>query len=178
MLATVSAAALLGAPAGGLAFDPAESIDTAAITVRTSAGCPEPADSYHAVARGHGFPVDGQVVTAPTGAGLSRAEGFDVYFAQTMKDFATDNRTTLDGPYDVTVYCTNGFSGEVFATFSGSLTFTTPTTYRTGDVLAAAPPAAESARPPVGWIAAATAVLLAFETGRRYGRRSTTSRKG
>ncbi|WP_433830266.1 hypothetical protein ACQP2E_10395 [Actinoplanes sp. CA-015351] len=84
--------------AGTLGFTPAASIDTAAIVMTTSAGCPAPADSFHAVARGHGFPADGQIVTAPTAAGLSRTSAFDVYFAQTMKDFAADNHTTTLAP--------------------------------------------------------------------------------
>ncbi|MBB2941078.1 hypothetical protein FB565_000782 [Actinoplanes lutulentus] len=164
--------------AGTLVFTPAASIDTAAIVMTTSAGCPAPADSFHAVARGHGFPADGQIVTAPTAAGMSRTSGFDVYFAQTMKDFAADNHTTLTGRYDVSVFCTDGFTGEVFAEFTGALTFTSPTAFVSG--AADVPQPAEktpaektpAGKNPTGWIAAGIAtVLLSFEAGRRFGRR-------
>jgi len=148
--AGVLAAVLLGAaspavaaPLGGLAVAPAASIDTASIVVHTSAGCPAQADNYYAIARGHGFPPAGQIVTAPTAAGLSHHGGFDVYFAQTMKDFATDNHSTLTGRYDVTVLCIDSFTRTSFGEFTGSLTFRTPTRYvSASDGVAARPPAA------------------------------------
>ena len=200
-------------PGGTLTFFPSNSIDQAAIKARTSAGCPSQADSYTAVVKGHGFPADGLIVTAPTRAGMSRTEGFDVYFAQTMKDFASDNKTTLKGRYDVAVYCIDSFLGTKFAQFTGALTFTTPTRFKASgkNTMTSAPaaPATTSAAPraevpttpagdlprgpepsttlvsgpvadsggglPIGWIAAGiAAVLLAFEIGRRVGRRSST----
>ncbi|GAA2650037.1 hypothetical protein [Paractinoplanes durhamensis] len=193
---------------GTLTFFPSTSIDTAAIVVQTSAGCPSTADAYYAIATGHGFPKDGQVVTAPTAAGMSRTEGFNVFFAQTMKDFAADNGTTLQGRYDVSVYCVDSFTGTRYAQFDGKLTFSSPTKYQasgrnTGTQrptvpVAEAAPASEAAPTPVettavvdaapaattsknslpvGWIAGAVAaILLAFETGRRLGRRSATTR--
>jgi hypothetical protein len=219
VLATATPAA--AAPGGSLTFFPSASIDLAAIKARTSAGCPDQADSYFAVVKGHGFPADGQIVTTPTAAGMSHTASFDVFFAQTMKDFATDNRTTLKGKYDVAVYCIDSFLGTKFAEFTGSLTFTSPTKFKasgqntttsapaapapTQPRAAAAPPTeAQTAEPPaqpttaqteipdksgepelvasartpekglpVGWIATGiAAVLLAFEIGRRFGRRS------
>ncbi|WP_157437316.1 hypothetical protein [Actinoplanes subtropicus] len=193
-------------PSGTLSFFPSNSIAEAAIKARTSAGCPSQADSYLAVAKGHGFPAAGQIITTPTAAGMSHTDPFDVYFAETMKDFAADNRTTLQGRYDVAVYCVDSFQGTKFAQFTGALTFTSPTRYKaSGPNTMSSPPAAapttapaatqeqpETAVPsatrlvsapqatsrgglPVGWIAAGgAAVLLAFETGRRFGRRSAT----
>ena len=214
LLATPASAG--AAPGGTLAFFPSNSIAEASIKARTSAGCPDQADSYLAVAKGHGFPANGQIITAPTAAGLSHTEGFDVYFAETMKDFAADNHTTLKGRYDVAVYCVDSFLGTKFAQFTGTLTFSSPTRYKASGpntmsstpaatattappTAAAQPPAAattqeqpESAEPsatelvsapvissgdglPIGWIAAGVAaVLLAFEIGRRFGRRSAT----
>jgi hypothetical protein len=151
--AAALAVALLGSasPAaagrlGGITVTPAKSIDTAPIRVRTSAGCPVRADNYYAVARGHGFPPAGQIVTTPTAAGLSHRDGFDVYFGQTMKDFAADNHTTLTGRYDVTVYCTDSFTRTSFGEFTGSLTFSTPTRYvSAGGAAATARPAPATA---------------------------------
>ncbi|HEX6356002.1 hypothetical protein [Actinophytocola sp.] len=108
---------------------PGDSSDLAAIRVRTSGGCPAQADAYYARAVGHGFPAEGQLVTPNTSAGLSHTAGFDVYFAQTMKDFAADNNTTLSGRYDVTVYCVDSFTLTSYGEFTGALEFTTPTAY-------------------------------------------------
>jgi hypothetical protein len=200
------------APSGTLTFFPSTSIAEAAIKARTSAGCPDQADSYLAVAKGHGFPATGQIITTPTAAGISHTDGFDVYFAQTMKDFAADNHTTLQGRYDIAVYCADSFRGTKFAQFTGALTFSSPSRYEAsgpntmGSAPAAAPttalapppaPATTGENPapiepsatvlvsapettpgdglPIGWIAAGVAaVLLAFEIGRRIGRRSAT----
>ena len=218
LLATPASAG--AAPSGTLTFFPSNSIAEASIKARTSAGCPDQADSYLAMAKGHGFPAAGQIITAPTAAGLSHTDGFDVYFAETMKDFAADNHTTLKGRYDVAVYCVDSFLGTKFAQFTGTLTFSSPTRYQasgpntmgaapaaaptvaTAPAPAAAPPSAlpptaageqpEAPDPsatqlvsapettpgdglPIGWIAAGVAaVLLAFEIGRRFGRRSAT----
>jgi hypothetical protein len=139
-----SASPAAAARLGGITVTPANSIDTAPIRVRTSAGCPARADNYYAVARGHGFPPAGQIVTTPTAAGLSHRDGFDVYFGETMKDFAADNHTTLTGRYDVTVFCTDSFTRTSFGEFTGALTFTTPTRY------VSAGGAATTARPAPG----------------------------
>jgi hypothetical protein len=140
VIALPPVAAPSSAPSGGvLTIYPGKSIDTAPIRVHTSAGCPEAADNYYATAKGHGFPDAGLIVTAPTAAGMSHTAGFDAYFAETLKDFADDNHTTLQGTYDVTVFCIDSFSQNSFAEFTGSLRFTTPTTYEA--VGAAMPPA-------------------------------------
>ncbi|BCY05879.1 hypothetical protein [Actinoplanes sp. L3-i22] len=199
MLESALVALLLASPASGtITFTPANSIDLASIKVHTSGGCPAPADGFYAVARGHGFPKDGQVVTAPTAAGMSATGGFDVYFGQTMADFAADNHTELSGQYDVTVSCVDSFKGTVFAEYTGALTFTSPKTYKSGTLSAgttaspapsaaaviepvpetvteAAPPPPAPAKPSLWWLVAGlAAVLLAFEAGRRFGRRTRT----
>ncbi|XVU26091.1 hypothetical protein ACQPZJ_03245 [Actinoplanes sp. CA-054009] len=83
-------------------------------------------------------------MTAPTAAGMSYTSGFDVYFAQTMKDFATDNHTTLTGRYDVSVFCVDSFAGTKFAEFKGSLTFTSPTKYRAAGAASGLTPSSAS----------------------------------
>lgn len=127
--AVVLAAPAHAAPIGHVVIVPGDSIDLAAIRIRTSGGCPAPADAYYARAHGHGFPAEGQLVTPNTSAGLSHTAGFDVYFAQTMKDYADDNNTTLTGRYDITVYCVDSFTLVSYGEFTGSLRFTTPTKY-------------------------------------------------
>lgn len=117
-------------PIGGVIVISGTGSDLTAIRLRTSAGCPAKADAYYATMKGHGFPSDGQIVTSNISAGLSHSFGFDVYLAQIMRDFATQNHTTLSGRYDITVLCIDSFTVNSFGEFTGALEFTNPTTYR------------------------------------------------
>lgn len=121
---------------------PGESIDLAAIRLRTSQGCPATANAFYARMWGQGFPAEGLVVTANTSAGISFAQGFDVYLAQTMRDFADLNSVpVLAGRYDIVVSCIDKFASRVKGEFTGALEFTSPNTYRAvGDSMPAGPP--------------------------------------
>jgi hypothetical protein len=68
---------------------------------------------------------------------MSYRTGFDVYVALIMRDYATDNHTTLGGRYDITVYCVNRLTLQSYGEFTGSLEFTSPTHY---EALGAAKP--------------------------------------
>lgn len=127
-VATVPAQA---APSGTVLVIPGEGVDIAAIRLRTSAGCPQQSKAYYARLWGKGFPEAGQVVTTNTSAGMRHDGGFDVYFSQTMKDFAAlAGGITLGGTYKVSVYCIDKFPSQVLAEFTGSLEFTTPNNFR------------------------------------------------
>lgn len=115
---------------GGVIVIPGTGNDLTAIRLRTSAGCPAKVTAFYAKMRGHGFPPDGQVITANTKAGMSYSFGFDVYVALIMRDYATENHTTLGGRYDITVYCVNRLTLQSYGEFTGSLEFTNPTTYQ------------------------------------------------
>jgi len=116
---------------GTLVFVPAHGTNLTGIHVRTPIGCPTKADAYYMSVRGHGFPKTGQIVTENTAAGLSHTIGFDAYFLEIMRDYATDNGASgLSGRYDATLYCIDSFRQTVFATMTGSITYVTPTTYR------------------------------------------------
>lgn len=130
VLAPVAPAPAVADPIGGVIVIPGAGTDLTAMRLRTSAGCPAEATAFYAKMRGHGFPADGQVVTANTKAGMSHSIGFDVYVALIMRDYATENRTTLAGGYDVTVYCVNRLTLQSYGEFTGALQFTTPTTYQ------------------------------------------------
>lgn len=117
------------APLGGLVITPGEGQDAASIRMHTSGGCPADADAYFATLRGKGMPADGQIVVANTDVGLSHASGFDVFLAQTLRDFAADNKTTLSGQYDLAVHCIDSFSQQSKGEFTASLKFDTPVRY-------------------------------------------------
>lgn len=128
LVATTPAPALAD-PIGGVIIIPGTGTNLDPMRLRTSAGCPAQANAFYATMRGLDFPPDGQIITSPTKAGLSHSIGFDVYVALIMRDYAVKNRTTLGGRYDITVYCINRLTQQSFGEFTGSLQFTSPTTY-------------------------------------------------
>ncbi|WP_033293989.1 hypothetical protein [Amycolatopsis jejuensis] len=133
-LVVAAALGLLATPAeaeplGGLVITPGEGQDAATIRMHTSGGCPADADAFFATMRGKGMPADGQIVVANTDVGLSHTAGFDVYLAQTLRDFAADNKTTLSGQYDIAVYCIDSFSQQKKGEFTAALKFDTPVRY-------------------------------------------------
>ncbi|MET7998750.1 hypothetical protein ABZU76_48580 [Amycolatopsis sp. NPDC005232] len=123
------AAPAQAAPIGGLVVTPGEGQDASSIRMHTSAGCPADADAYYANLRGKGMPAAGQVVVANTDVGMSHTGGFDVFLAQTLKDYAKDNGTTLSGTYDVTLYCIDSFSQESKGEFTAELKFESAVKY-------------------------------------------------
>jgi hypothetical protein len=130
VLVLVTAPPAQADPIGGVIIIPGTGTDLDPMRLRTSAGCPAQANAYYAKMRGHGFPPDGQITTSITKAGLSHSNGFDVYVALIMRDYADKNRTTLTGRYDITVYCINRLTLESYGEFTGALEFTSPTTYQ------------------------------------------------
>jgi hypothetical protein len=130
VLVPMAPAPALADPIGGVIIIPGTGTDVDPIRLRTSAGCPAQANAFYARMRGHDFPADGQIITANTKAGLSHSIGFDVYVALIMRDYADRNRATLAGRYDITVYCINRLTLESYGEFTGSLEFTSPTTYQ------------------------------------------------
>jgi hypothetical protein len=141
----VAPAPALADPIGGVIIIPGTGTDLSPIRLRTSTGCPTQASKYYATMRGRGFPPDGQIITSDTEAGLSTSAGFDVYVARIMRDYAAENRTTLAGRYDITVHCTDSLALESYGEFTGSLEFTSSTTYQV--IGKARPPAS----PPPPW---------------------------
>lgn len=137
MLIWLTPAPALADPIGGVIIIPGGGSDLDPIRLRTSAGCPSRANAFYSKMRGHGLPLDGQVITANTNAGMSHSVGFDVYVALIMRDYAEDNHTTLGGRYDITVYCVNRLTLQSYGEFTGSLEFTSPTHY---EALGAAKP--------------------------------------
>lgn len=133
----------LADPIGGVIIIPSAGSDLTPIRLRTSAGCPTQTSKFYATMRGQGFPPDGQIITSGTEAGLSTSSGFDVYVARIMRDYAAEHRTTLTGRYDITVHCTDSLAVANYGEFTGSLEFSSPTTYRA--IGTAKPPASPPA---------------------------------
>jgi hypothetical protein len=156
---------------GGLVITPGQGADISTVRMHTGGGCPAEADAYYAVLKGKGFPAEGQIITATTDVGMSHTAGFDVYLGQTLGDFAADNKTTLQGKYEVNVQCIDSFSQNSFGQFSASLEFGSATKYtavgaakgpdRIPDppkqtIVEEPPPAAPAAPPPTATSTVAT----------------------
>ncbi len=142
----------------GLSFAPGAGQDVTPMYVVTSGPCPEPATNVIATATGRGFGPQGQVVISNSTSGVSHTTAFVLPLQDTMHGFAALNRTTLSGPYVVTLRCVNRLQTQELARFSGTITFSSPTRFtapepsaavqRSIEGAAAARPAASSAATP------------------------------
>jgi hypothetical protein len=132
---TPAATAQTGPPViGTLTMTPPEGTHETAPRVRTSGGCPEDSDGYNMYVYGPGGFADGALITSTTDAGFSRTDPFEIFFANNMRDTATDLGTTLQaGEYPIVAQCVDTFFGDVKATFTMSMWFTSPTEYQTTD---------------------------------------------
>ncbi|MFJ5923752.1 hypothetical protein ACIQF6_14240 [Kitasatospora sp. NPDC092948] len=172
---------------GTLAFDYATGHDDDAIDLLTDGQCPHPGADYLAVRiTGPGFPAEGAPLTGTTATTAYRPAGnggFVIPLANTLRVVA--NRAgagQLGGDYTVTASCRGKVAPASLRDFTGTLSFTTPTTWRAGAVAPegvihdaaadpAAPPAtkpatatatarADSGAPLAPWFAAAGGLLL------------------
>jgi hypothetical protein len=107
--------------------------------MHSAAGCPADADTFYATMRGQSMSPQGQIIISTTDAGMSHNSGFDV-FAQALKDFAADNRTTLTGQYDVTRFCIDSFSQESKGELTATPRFDAPARYAALGMPRKAPP--------------------------------------
>lgn len=130
---------LIGGPAsaaqqpgdGTLTLTPATGSDLTIPTITTSGPCPSAADSYIVLVNGPGgfsnFPIVGN-----TTVGISHDGPFSVQFGLTMRD-AAGLQGVVPGRYDVTLRCIDGFTLEVFRSFTTAMVFISPTQYTTTD---------------------------------------------
>lgn len=121
---------------GTLTFTPAEGTDTSAIVARTSGGCtPENSDAFNVRVTGPsatGANDFNSLITPSTSAEFDRTGPFNATFANTMKDAAADQeppKQLLAGTYTVTLNCIDSFELITRATYTGQLSFTSPTAY-------------------------------------------------
>lgn len=122
---------------GTVSFEPVAGLDVHPMSAFTSAPCPQ---GTHLIVKifGNGFPADGINGTSNSEARIYRKGsngGLEIPLLNTMRTFADQQgpRTTLGGRYDVVVTCKNKASQASLGDFKGSLTFTTPTQYTSGD---------------------------------------------
>lgn len=132
---------------GTLTITPPTGTDITAMSARTSAPCPETADSSVMFITGpvgaatQTFPPDNPFpIVTTTKASFSTIDDFELPFGLTLKDAATDRSTTLAaGEYDLTAKCVKGLTQESFGAFTGAIYFTDPTTYQANDLAGGTP---------------------------------------
>ncbi|GAA2993739.1 hypothetical protein [Actinokineospora diospyrosa] len=104
---------------GGLLVTPGESVDEVPVRLNTEKGCPQGATGYIATMKGHG--LDNVVVVPTSDVLMSHDKGFMVPVANTFRDYAKDNNTTLQGRYEITLSCVDAFSQQNFGDFTASI---------------------------------------------------------
>ncbi|MEO6713171.1 MAG: hypothetical protein ABIM89_07050 [Mycobacteriales bacterium] len=122
---------------GTVSFFPVAGLDVQPMSAFTSAPCPS---GTHLVGKvfGKGFPPAGLNVVSNSPVGIytkGSNGGLEVPFSSTMRTFADSqgSDTKLAGTYEVVVSCKMKAGQQSLADFKGSLTFTSPTTYTSGD---------------------------------------------
>lgn len=123
---------------GSPAALPTDGTSSTAISVQTSATCPNADDAtkYQVFMVGSGFPVDGINVTPKNSASSLpvSGSGYLIPLSANMAAFAAAQSppATLDGEYVFTVKCFSGTHSTPTAVLgSASLWFTSPTVYQT-----------------------------------------------
>lgn len=120
-----------------LTFSPETGTNQTAITVTSIGFCPSGASSYFDVAITSGSGLSAPANIAPKAAistASTGATGYTVALGETMATWAQNNNvTTLSGPYVFAWQCFSGaLSSTPNASYTGSLDFTSPTTYTDG----------------------------------------------
>ncbi len=128
---------------GSLTITPAEGDDNARMSAQTSGPCPSNAKLADLIIEG---PVGPDGTTAPDTATFPSSNPYPVtsvdsiqfstttpfvqQFNKTIKDAATERGKAIQvGEYHLTTRCWDEFTIEVLGTFTGGLTFDTPTHY-------------------------------------------------
>ncbi|MBM9503789.1 hypothetical protein [Actinacidiphila acididurans] len=142
LIVACAAAGVFTAPAahadavGTLTVTPHTGLDSSGINLQTSALCPDPATNLIVTVKGSGFPAAGQnvVSNSPLTTYNAAGSGFTVPLTQTMRDYAnTAGFSTLQGKYDFTLTCRTAFNPTSLGDFTGSIWFTSNTTFQDTD---------------------------------------------
>jgi hypothetical protein len=123
-------------PAGELSFDPPTGLDSYSLSVVSSGVCTDSrATNLQLRVSGAGFP-DNTNVTPNLNKAVypidPRTGGYDVSLQDTMQAFASRQSppAVLSGRYTFTLICRRPFGETSFGSYSGTLTFATPTHYQ------------------------------------------------
>jgi hypothetical protein len=125
-----AATAQAGSSADGvLTFTPDRGKDTTPMYLVTSKPCPAQATNVLAIAYGHGFTANGQIVVSNSTSGMSHASPFVLPLQDTMAAYAKRLNIALVGQYKVFLICKSRLRMTPFASMGGTITFHTPHEY-------------------------------------------------
>jgi hypothetical protein len=137
--------ALAAEPTGTLSFTPATGLDSYALTAVSTGTCVDPRGSNLQLrVSGHGF-ADDTNVTPNLPASVYPIDpalhGYDVPLQDTLRSFAAQQHppAVLSGRYVFTLICKKPIGSGVFGTYTGSLSFTSPTHYTASQAAATGP---------------------------------------
>jgi hypothetical protein len=123
-------------PTGSLGFLPASGLDSFSLTAVSSGLCSDPrGTNLQLRVTGRGFPA-GINVTPNLKAAVYPVDpttgGYDVPLQDTLRSFAAQQNppATLSGRYDFTLICKKPWGKGDYGSYTGSLTFSSPTHYR------------------------------------------------
>ncbi|MEV4557260.1 hypothetical protein AB0K51_09700 [Kitasatospora sp. NPDC049285] len=126
---------------GTLSFDYATGHDDDAIDLLTDGKCPDPVADYLGVKlTGPGFPAEGVPLIGTTAVTAYRPAangGFVIPLSNTLRVIANRSGVSqLTGDYTITASCRAKVNPKSLRDFTGTLTFTGPTTWKAGAVAA------------------------------------------
>ncbi len=131
---TVPTSPAVAASTGTLSFVPASGLDATPLSVVSSGMCSAPATNLQLRVSGPGFASDTNV-TPNLGISVYPIDGdtggYDVPLQDTLRGFAAQQQppATLTGKYDFTLVCKRPIGRTVYATYTGSVEFSSPAHY-------------------------------------------------
>jgi hypothetical protein len=147
-LAVVPTASPAHADGGALTFIPGDGTAGTPIYTVTSGPCPKTATYMVGYVYGKGLPATGAVALSKQSSVINYDGSFGIELRDNMLNIAQEFGATLQGPYKIAMQCTDPLGTKLFAEFTGTITFDTPSHF-TGKVPTKAPVAGV----PLGYLA-------------------------
>ena len=129
LVAVVPGASPAAAADGTLTFLPGKGTAATPVYAVTSGGCPKQGTNIIGFMYGSGMPAEGAVIMSNQSAPVRHDGAFGFGLRDNLQSIAAEVGATLKGRYKLVVQCTDQFGLEVFASFTGTVTFTDPKSF-------------------------------------------------
>jgi hypothetical protein len=124
LVALVPGAGPAAAADGTLTFLPGKGAAATPMYAVTSGGCPKEGTNIIGFMYGSGMPKEGAVIMSNQTAPVRHDGAFGFGLRDNLQSIAAEVGATLKGRYKLVIQCTDQFGLEVFASFTGTVTFT------------------------------------------------------
>lgn len=162
-VSVLAAGAANAAVVGSLTTSTPNGADTSAFSVSSSAACPG-GTNLSVLLTGPGFPAAGVNAVGNTAQSIyqgNAAGGLVVPLPETMRQYASDNGvSTLSGQYNFDLECRGAFGTQDFGDFTGSIWFTSNTTWQNTNPNASTPTSTTVTANPASPVTAGTSVTF------------------